>query len=242
MLERQLHTHNSLILLYNKPGRQLYTSATSRLTFKRREVVSNILYPGASVHLEGNTCSYTWCFSLPSSQLTSTSYFCLRGRSITSVTREASRGRDTQEYSLAGNFSSFASQSQSSKSHGLHGLSGSINQAIEEAFRDHRRDSDITSCLELPFSPREASREVSLEAQLLFLICTQVPSVRFKCIEDPYFVAAKRRGGKSIKSKEKNAVVSFFFLFNVPVCLSHFFLLGLQKKTTERSSSWRFIP
>lgn len=61
---------------------------------------------------------------------------------------------------------------------------------------------------------------------------------RFKCIEDPYCVAAKRKGGKSIKSKEKNASVSFFFLFTIPVCLfvSFFFSSVTGEKKKERGS------
>lgn len=45
----------------------------------------------------------------------------------------------------------------------------------------------------------------------------------------------REKGGKSIKSKEKNASVSFFFLFTIPVCLfvSFFFSSVTGEKKGE---------
>lgn len=162
--ERQLHTHNSLTLLYTW---QLYTSAdtASRLTLETEGNFSVIAFTisWCSVYPAGNTCLLAWCFNLPSGQLTPASSICLRGRSIATVAREASREaeQETQEYPLAGNFTSFASK----QSHIIHEPHGSINQQFP------KRPLEITEethKFPLPWassSPCGASREVKLHTE-----------------------------------------------------------------------------
>ena len=124
----------------------------------RRELFSNsIHYPGASVHQAGKTSSLAWCFSILSRQLTSTSSICLRGGRIVTVAREASgeAGRETQEYWLAGNFTSLTSQKITSYAN-LRDVKGNINQQLPT------RPSELTEETQtflLPWAPPEKSNQ-----------------------------------------------------------------------------------
>lgn len=96
--------------------------------------------------------SRSWCFNPPSRQLTSASSFCLRGGSIATVAREASReaGRDSRVQ--PGQQLHFVRSSAESH-HKLHDLSGSKNQQLpKRPFQRSQQRLRPSSCLELPLN------------------------------------------------------------------------------------------
>lgn len=182
------------------------------------------------------TSSLAWCFSILSKQLTSASSICLRGGRIATVAREASgeAGRETQEYCLAGNFTSLASQKITSYA-SFRDLKGSINQQLPA------RPSEVTEeTFLLPWAPLEKSnyprsRGSSLGPHQLFIVWgratknKEVPG-RFRFTRIPILCdSEEKRREASRKSEEKNAVVSSSCLFSTLVyqhVLFSFFLFS----------------